>query len=58
MGSKSHRTIYKSKRLEITTNIPGFRRPTPAERIDGLLSAGLIDEAEAARLRATLETPA
>lgn len=45
------RVVYRSKGVEVSTNIPGFKWPTPAEKIDGLLSAGLIDEAEANRLR-------
>lgn len=48
------RTVYRSTdgKIEISTNIPGFKWPTQAEKIDGLLSAGLIDQAEAERLRA------
>lgn len=50
--SGKQRTIYRSKdgKLEITTNIPGFRRLTRDEKIAGLLEAGLIDEAQAVRL--------
>lgn len=48
-----HRVVYRSKGIEISTNIPGFAWPKSRdEKIDGLLAAGLIDEAEASRLRA------
>lgn len=48
------RKIYQSRdgKVEISTNIPGFRWPTRDEKIVGLLSAGLIEQAEADRLRA------
>jgi hypothetical protein len=53
MTEAPHRTIYRSKggKVEISTNIPGFKWPTRLEKIEGLLSLGLIDEAEAERLR-------
>jgi hypothetical protein len=53
VGDK-HRTVYRSKDgdVEISTNIEGFKWPTREEKIAGLLSAGLIDQAEADRLRA------
>ena len=52
------REVYRSKdgTVSISTNIPGFRWPAPEEKIGGLLSAGLIDEAEAERLRAALKS--
>jgi len=53
------KTVFRSKdgSVEISTNIEGFRWPTRDEKIDGLLSAGLIDQVEADRLRAiTRET--
>lgn len=56
MNDEPHRTVYRSKTLEVSTNIPGFRWPTREEKIDGLLSAGLIDEAEAKRLREPADT--
>ena len=51
MARKSHRTVYRSAGVEISTNIEGFKWPSTAEKIEGLLSAGLIDEVEAERLR-------
>lgn len=47
------RKIYQSKdgKTEISTNIEGFDWPSKSEKIDGLLESGLIDEAEAKRLR-------
>lgn len=59
LGVRPHETVYRSRdgKVEISTNIEGFRWPTQAEKIDGLLSAGLIDEDEAQRLRAPLATP-
>lgn len=54
---KRERVVYRSKDLEISTNIPGFKWPTRDEKIDGLLSAGLIDQAEADRLRAASTIP-
>lgn len=56
MGARP-RVVHRSKGLTISTNIAGFKWPSPAEQIDGLLDAGLIDEAEAARLHANLTTP-
>jgi hypothetical protein len=48
-----HREIYRSKdgKMSISTNIPGHRWPTRDEKIDALLETGLIDQAEADRLR-------
>jgi hypothetical protein len=56
---EDHRKVFRSPdgKIEITTNVPGFRWPTREEKIAGLLSAGLIDEAEAERLRATTAQP-
>jgi hypothetical protein len=51
-GPKQERIIHKSRGLEISTNIDGFKWPTRDEKIAGLLSAGLIDQAEADRLSA------
>lgn len=57
MSEEPFRTVYKSSdgKTEISTNILGFKWPTPEEKIAGLLASGLIDEAEAERLRAALE---
>ncbi len=48
------REVYRSGdgKTLISTNIDGFKWPTRAEKIAGLLSAGLIDQAEADRLTA------
>lgn len=46
------RVIYRGSNMEVSTNIPGFKWPTRSEKIAGLLSAGLIDQAEADRLSA------
>lgn len=54
MITPTRSTVFKSGKTEISTNIPGFKWPTPEEKIDGLLSAGLIDTAEAERLRAAI----
>ncbi|PTQ64471.1 hypothetical protein C8J45_103321 [Sphingomonas sp. PP-CE-3G-477] len=56
--SGPHREVYRSRdgKTSISTNIDGFKWPTPAEKIAGLLSAGLIDQAEADRLTARLAT--
>lgn len=48
------RVVYRSKGIEISTDIPGFKWPSPEEKIAGLLSAGLIDQEEADRLRRKL----
>jgi hypothetical protein len=50
--SEPHRVVFRTKNVEISTNIPGFKWPTREEKIAGLLEQGLIDEAEATRLRA------
>jgi type III secretory pathway component EscV len=55
MTDESHRIVYRSDNIEISTNIPGFRWPTRDEKIDALLKMGMIDEAEADRLRAALQ---
>lgn len=46
------RTIFRSQDMEISRNVEGFKWPTLEEKIAGLLDAGLIDQAEADRLRA------
>lgn len=53
MEHQPPKLVYRSKDggLEITTNIEEFKWPTRDEKIDGLLSAGLIDAAEGERLR-------
>jgi hypothetical protein len=56
MKKAPERVVYRSNGMEISTNIPGFKWPTRDEKIDGLLSAGLIDQAEADRLRASRPT--
>ena len=55
--SAPHREVYRSRdgKTSISTNVDGFKWPTPAEKIAGLLSAGMIDQAEADRLTATLK---
>jgi hypothetical protein len=57
-GPRPHKTIYRSKGMEISTNIPGFKWPTREEKIAGLLECGLIDEAEAERLHNRFPSPA
>ena len=54
MSGGERRVVYRSTNMEISTNIPGFKWPTAEEKIAGLLSCALIDQAEADRLRATL----
>ncbi len=53
MTQNEERTVFRSRdgRVEISTNIPGFKWPSREEKIAGLLSVGLIDEIEAERLR-------
>ena len=53
MGDAPQREVYRSTdgKVSISTNMPGFKWPTRDEKIDGLLSCGLIDQAEADRLR-------
>jgi hypothetical protein len=51
---EEERVVYRSRGMEVSTNIKGFRWPTPEEKTSGLLSAGVIDQAEADRLRAAL----
>jgi hypothetical protein len=57
--SGAHREVYRSRdgKTSISTNIDGFNWPTRAEKIAGLLSAGLIDQDEADRLTTLATTP-
>lgn len=53
------REVYRSKngKVSISSNVKGFRWPTREEKIAGLLECGMIDQAEADRLRALAPTP-